>query len=80
MSSFCSPVQLSSTIGCCLFCFFLIYRPSSSMLKMIPGPKPPHLLGACLLACCCMSSQTATLSSCAYDLIAGEKYEHEKKK
>ena len=40
----CSLVQLSSTIGCCLFCFFLVYRPSSTMLKLIPGPKPPHLL------------------------------------
>jgi len=45
------------------------------MLKMIPGPKPPHLLGACLLACCCMSSQTLSLGSCAYNLVAGEKYE-----
>ena len=76
----CSLVELSSTIGCCLFCFFLIYRPSSSMLKMIPGPNPPQIFGACLLACCCMSSQTASLGSCAYNAVAGEKYEHEKKK
>ena len=79
MSSNCSLVELSSTIGCCLFCFFLVYRPSSSMLKMLPT-KPPHLLGACLLACCCMSSQTASLGSCAYNAVTGEKYEHEKKK
>ena len=71
----CSLVQLSSTIGCCLFCFFLVYRPSSTMLKLIPGPKPPHLLLACLLACCCMSSQTATLGSCAYNAVVPEKKE-----
>ena len=69
----CSLVQLSSTIGCCLFCFFLVYRPSSTMLKMIPGPKPPHLVLACLLACCGMSSQTATLGSCAYNAVVPEK-------
>ncbi len=77
MSSNCSPGQLASTITCCLFCFFFIYRPSSNMLKMLPT-KPPHLLGACLLACCCMSSQTLSLGSCAYNLVAGEKYEEEK--
>ena len=68
----CSLVQLSSTIGCCLFCFFLVYRPSSTMLKMLPT-KPPHLVLVCLLACCCMSSQTATLGSCAYNAVVPEK-------
>jgi len=48
------------------------------MLKMLPT-KPPHLLGACLLACCCMSSQTLSAGSCVYNLITGgEKYEEEK--
>ena len=70
----CAPGNLASTLSCCLFCFFLVYRPSSTMLKMLPT-KPPHLVLACLLACCCMSSQTATLGSCAYNAVVPEKKE-----
>ena len=71
MASFqCQPGSLASTVCCCLCCFMFIYKPASIAITY---SKSPQIIGALCLACCCMSSQTATLGSCAYNAVVPEK-------
>ena len=71
MTSFeCHPLSLSSTICSCLCCFFIVYKPARVAIQYT---KSPQVILALCLACCCMSSQTATLGSCAYNAVVPEK-------
>ena len=71
MTSFeCHPLSLSSTICSCLCCFFIVYKPARVAIQYT---KTPQVILALCLACCCMSSQTATLGSCAYNAVVPEK-------
>ncbi len=73
MTSFeCQPLSLSSTICSCLCCFFVVYKPARVAIQYT---KTPQVILALCLACCCMSSQTATLGSCAYNAVVPEKKE-----
>ena len=73
MTSFeCHPLSLSSTICSCLCCFFIVYKPARVAIQYT---KTPQVILALCLACCCMSSQTATLGSCAYNAVVPKKDE-----
>jgi len=49
-----------------------IYKPASIAITY---SKSPQIIGALCLACCCMSSQTATVGQCAYEAVVPKKKE-----